>query len=105
MNIKEKDWKLLRKNLPYWQERYMEQVCRKYISVLSEDAPASERFWTLDKEMKKDKKNPGVLVTDLRRSTALFLIADLAKNKVITEDELHEFSDDTVSFVHKYLED
>lgn len=105
MQILEKDWKLLRKNLPGWQERYMEQVCQKYIDILSEDAPASTRFWTLDKEMKKDKKNPGVLVTDLRRSTALFLIADLLQNNVITEDELHEFSDDTFSFVHTYLED
>lgn len=83
----------------------MEQVCQKYIDILSEDTPASARFWTLDKEMKKDKKNPGVLVTDLRRSTALFLIADLLQNNVITNEELHEFSDDTVSFVHKYLED
>ena len=105
MQILEKDWKLLRKNLPDWQERYMEQVCQKYISILTEDAPASVRFWTLGEEMKKDKKNPGVLVTDLRRSTALFLIADLVQNKVITNEELHEFSDDTVSFVNKYLED
>lgn len=55
--------------------------------------------------LEKDKKNPGVLITVLRRSTALDLIVDLVKNKVITEEELHEFSDDTVSYVNKYLED
>lgn len=83
----------------------MEQVCQKYIDILSEDKPASVRFWTIDEQIKKDKKNPGVLITVLRRSTALFLIADLVQNKVITNEELHEFSDDTVSFVNKYLED
>lgn len=83
----------------------MEQICQKYIEILSEDTPASTRFWTLDKHIKEDKKNPGVLVTDWRRSTALYLIAELVRRNVITMDELHEFSDDTVSFATRFLED
>lgn len=82
----------------------MEQILQGYQALLSEDTPASTRFWKLDKEIQKDKKNPGVLVTDLRRSTALYLIADLVQHIVITIDELHDFSDDTVSFVNDFLE-
>lgn len=105
MNIKEKDWKLLRNKLPEWQERYMERLLQEYESVIHEDKPASTRFWALDKHIKEDKKNPGVLVDDVRRSTALYLIADLVQHHVITMDELHDFSDETVSFVTNFLED
>jgi len=48
MEVNEKDWKLFRKRVPEWQERYMEELTKQYIAVLSGTGQASERFWQLE---------------------------------------------------------
>lgn len=35
MNVNEKDWKMLRKKLPDWQENYMERLNNEYMGILS----------------------------------------------------------------------
>ena len=52
----EKDWKLFRKKVADWQENYIDKLTREYIDLLSGDGNASDKFWELDKRMKKDKK-------------------------------------------------
>ena len=37
MEVNEKDWKLFRKNLPDWQENYMEKLIKEYIEFLKGD--------------------------------------------------------------------
>ena len=59
--VKEKDWKLL----PKWQETYMERLTKEYIELLSSDRQPSDRFWTLDKRIKDDKKYTGVIARDI----------------------------------------
>ncbi len=90
----EKDWKLFRKKVADWQENYIENLTREYIDLLSGDGNASDRFWELDKRMKKDKKKSGVLIADMSRSNMIFIIMQLLDEKVITLDDLAEFSDD-----------
>lgn len=41
MNFTEKDWKLFRKMLPDWQERYMERLIQSYAELLDSDMQAS----------------------------------------------------------------
>ena len=33
-DVKESDWKLLRKLVPGWQERYMDKLNKEYIEIL-----------------------------------------------------------------------
>lgn len=94
-DVKERDWKLFRKKLPDWQESYMEKLMVEYIKYLKKDIPASEKFWGIEKRIKKDKKNPGVLMTDISRSNFYFMLTSLIDYKVITMDDLVEFSDET----------
>ena len=64
MEISKKDWKLFREKLAGWQEQYMERLNKEYIELLSSnDKNASEKFWNLEKRIKKDKKH----CTDWRR--------------------------------------
>lgn len=42
LNVKESDWKLFRKKLPGWQERYMDCLNREYIQILSGDEAITE---------------------------------------------------------------
>ena len=36
-NIKESDWKLYKKLVPIWQERYMEKLNNEYLEILSKE--------------------------------------------------------------------
>lgn len=94
MNVKESDWKLLKKLLPLWQENYIEKLIEEYKNILNKDDIASNKFWDLNKKIKEDKKNPGVLITDLRRSNMDLVIASLISNKVIEFEDLKDFSDE-----------
>ncbi len=62
MEISKKDWKLFREKFVRWQENYMERLTKEYIALLSSnDKEASEKFWELEKRIKKDRKHPGVI--------------------------------------------
>lgn len=101
MEITERDWKIFRKNIPEWQERYMERLTTEYIALLQSERTASGKFWELEKRIKKDKKCPGVLI-DMRRSTAINDIIRLVLDEVISLDDLDVFSDDLREAV-KYI--
>ena len=62
--ISKKDWKLYREKLPQWQERYMEGLIQEYIDFLVE----------------------------VRKSTAIDIILRMIKLKVISKDDLNDFS-------------
>lgn len=94
MEISKKDWKLFREKLARWQENYMAQLNKEYMALLSsEDKKASEKFWELEKRIKKDKKHPGVII-EMSKSQAIWNIVDLIRLDVITYEDLAEFSDD-----------
>ncbi len=101
MQISERDWKIFRKNIPDWQERYMERLEMEYIALLQNEKSASTKFWELEKRIKQDKKSPGVII-DMRRSTAINNIVSLVSDGVISLDDLEEFSDDLKEAV-KYI--
>ena len=52
----EADWKLFRKKIVGWQEAYMEGLIGEYVELLSADSDASERFWQLERRIRKDKR-------------------------------------------------
>ena len=90
--VNERDWKLFRSRLPGWQEAYMEKLIREYAAMLDDDQPASEKFWALEKRIKQDRKHPGVLLADVRRSTMYMHLLSLLLNGVITAEDLEGFS-------------
>ena len=91
--VSKSDWKLFREKVGEWQERYMECLVAKYIKFLSSDKAASEKFWELEKKIRKDQKNPGVIL-ELRKSDVPWDLAALIKKKVIKIDDISEFSED-----------
>ena len=91
--ITEADWKLFRKMLPIWQERYMETLINEYEAILVSAADASDKFWKLEKRIRKDKRKSGVCVTDMSRSQMFANIMELLNEKAIKLDDLDGFSD------------
>ena len=92
--LKETDWKLFRKKLPGWQEAFMAELNKEYISILSRDQNASDNFWELEKRIREDKRKTGVLARDIRRSNMLSLMMELLREGAINAEDLDGFSED-----------
>ena len=94
MEISKKDWKLFREKLAVWQENYMNKLTKEYMELLSdENKNASDKFWELEKRIKKDKKHPGVIM-EMSKSEAIWNIVYLIRLGVIEYDDLADFTDD-----------
>lgn len=86
-------WKLYREKVGGWQEHYMEKLVKEYADYLCSDLSASTKFWEIVKRIKRDRKTPGVCI-ELTKSDMFWDIAGLINDKVISMDDLEEFSDD-----------
>ena len=104
MDISKKDWKLFRERLSEWQEKYMEDLIKEYVNFLNDDTkPASEKFWEIEKRIKEDKRHPGVIM-ELKKSEVIWDMVHLIRLKVITSDDLSEFSEELRQEVKRILE-
>ena len=104
MDISKKDWKLFREKLSGWQENYMEGLVKEYANFLNDDIkPASEKFWELEKRIKEDTRHPGVIM-EMSKSEVIWDIVRLIRLKVITYDDLSDFSDELQLEVKRILE-
>ena len=69
----------------------------------NDDKPASEKFWTLEKRIKNDRKHPGVII-EVSKSGALDDIIRFIALDVITYDDLADFSEDLKKDIEFLLE-
>ena len=92
-HINEADWKLFRSRLPGWQEAYMDRLNKEYIELLSGPGTASDKFWELEKRIRRDKKAGGVTMR-MSRSYMDLNIVSLIADGVIGLDDLEGFSED-----------
>ena len=102
MSYKESDWKLFRKLIPVWQERYITKLNKEYIGILIQDKNALTIFWELNDRIKKDRNNPGVII-EMSRSLLVENLISLIKHNVITLDELNDFSEETKESIQMWL--
>ena len=91
--VNEADWKLFRSKLPGWQEKHMERLNGEYAALLAGDGKASEKFWALEKRIRNDKQNVGV-VARMSRSNMYFNLLALLGEGVIKPDDLDGFSEE-----------
>ncbi len=93
--VNEPDWKLFRKRLPEWQERYAERLIGSYIEALTSDTPAMDRFWLLGKRIRQDQQRTGIqLPFRMSRSNMENNLLSLLQNHVIEIDDLEGFSEE-----------
>lgn len=98
----ERDWKLFRSRLPQWQEAYMEKLNREYVTLLTSDGSASEKFWALEDRIKKDRHHVGVLA-DVRRSKLIWNLLSLLNEGAIVRADLDGFSEGLLETLDSYL--
>ena len=102
--VKEKDWKLFRKKLPEWQEAYLERLIKEYAELLNGDEAASVKIWALDKRIRADRKSLGVHVDGVTRSNLQNILTGLIIENVISEDDLHDFSEELRESTHQWMQ-
>ena len=82
----------------------MEGLVKEYVEFLNDDTkPASEKFRKLEERIKKDKRHPGI-VMEMSKSEVIWDIVRLIRLKVITYDDLSDFSDELQLEVKRILE-
>lgn len=91
LEVSKADWKLYREKIGGWQEAYMEKLLREYIAVLQGPETASAKFWTLEKRIKEDKHNPGVIV-EMSKRNMIFDLLHLLHIGAVTLEDLKDFS-------------
>lgn len=96
----ESDWKLFRQKIAGWQEAYIAKLNREYIEILNSDKLASEKFWEIEKRIRSDKKDAGVIL-EMRRSKLISNIIELLREEAIVPDDLEEFSDELKQTVNR----
>ena len=92
-SVKESDWKLFRKLLPEWQERFMERLLDEYATMIAGRGLASDRFWKLQERLQKDVRKVGVRA-DMKRSVMVMNLRLLLHEGAITKNDLDGFSDE-----------
>lgn len=95
-NDLEKDLEIFKENLKQWQEKYMEKLIKKYISIMNANIPASTKFWELERRIKDDKKHPGVDPNHegFGATSMIYYLAVLMSEGVIEVKELDDFSEE-----------
>lgn len=81
----------------------MAKLNKEYIQLLLQDKLASSLFWELEKRIKQDKTSPGVIL-ELARSKVVTNLVGLINDKVITFEDLNDFSDELKEEVKSYLD-
>lgn len=91
MDYSKSDWKLFRDRIRDWQESYIEKLNHQYIDLLNGDGLASDKFWGLNRRIREDRKSLGVQM-EPRKPDLPYTLVNLLHEKIITEDDLKQFS-------------
>ena len=92
----EADWKLFRKKLPDWQERFMDRLNHEYKDIIDGPGLPSGKFWALEKRLRNDQRKTGVR-EEISRSLLVKNMGCLLMEGAISLDDLAEFSDEMIA--------
>ena len=73
----------------------MDKLNREYIALLESEGQPSDKFWELEKRIRRDKQSVGVVI-DMRRSMMTVGIMCLLGDGMISLDDLDGFSEELV---------
>ena len=92
---KESDWKVFRRRVPEWRERYLSLKNQEIIAILTEkDKTPTEQFWDAKEKMKEEAR---ILVDCLdghSRSKMDWYLFLMYRHGLIQNADLEEFSEE-----------
>ncbi len=100
-DITKSDWTIFKKKLAVWQNNHMQHLLDEYSQIINGKGEPVDKFWKLEKRIYLDKRHKGV-ICDLRRSAVLDNLLSLLFERVITTDDLKDFSEELQNRVLAY---
>ena len=92
-SVKESDWKLFKKLLPEWQDRFMGRLLGEYSTMIAGQGLATDRFWKLKERLQEDVRKTGVRA-EMKRSAMIVNLWSLLREGAISKDDLDGFSEE-----------
>ncbi len=91
----ESDWKVFRKRVPEWRERYLETRNKELIRILADDGKTpTEQFWDAKEEIDNIAKRLVDLLDGHSRSKMEWFLILMYGHGFIGDDDLKEFSEE-----------
>ncbi|WP_277935182.1 hypothetical protein [Parablautia muri] len=81
----------------------MDRLNKEYIELLSAEGNASDKFWTLEKRIREDKKDCGVQC-EMSRSNQFYIMMSLLNEGAISLEDLDDFSDELKDTMKHFFE-
>jgi hypothetical protein len=101
--IRESDWKLLRRLQPVALDRFCQRVLSDVQATCSDTAAtAHERYLQVFKLLREQDKEMAMIFDDMRRSTALYTVTLMRTSGLITDEEFAEFSEELRETIQRY---
>jgi hypothetical protein len=102
--IKEADWKILRRLHPLALERFCERVLAEIARVKPDDARSfHQRYLDIFEIVERRDREMARIFDDLKRSNALTMLAQMRSNGLLMEDEFSSLSPETRSAIELRL--
>ena len=103
--IKESDWKVLRRLHPLAVERFCEGVLAELERVMHNSIEgAHQRYLDIFRIMERRDREMVQLFNDLKRSQALVMLARMRSAGLLTEDEFSSLSPETRGVIQTLLD-
>jgi len=97
--ISEADWKVWRRLHAVALERFCQKILKEAAKLESGEGSSHERYIKLYQLVKRRDKKVGEIFDGPSRSDAYFKIAAAVQARVLTKDEIAEFSEDTQNVI------
>jgi len=101
--IREADWKVLRKLRPILLYRYCQKVLREINRIGAEENKSDhDRYLAVYQEVQKHDREIGLLFNNPRRLSALMQLMAINDRDLFTEEELSLFSTDIHEMLNRF---
>lgn len=91
----ESDWKIFRKRIPEWRDRYLHRANSDIIAVLNNNnGTPTERFWNAKERMDEEAKKLAACLDGHSRSKMYRFLSSMLRYGLIEEPDLTEFSEE-----------
>lgn len=104
-DICEKDWKIVRSMKEGILNLACERILEKVSQIIENDRITPHaRYLKLWQALRSEDENIAIMFNDLRRSSAIQQLASWKLNKLITDDEMNSFTQETKEKVRSLID-
>lgn len=104
-HMAEPDWKIFRQLYPIALERFCEKILSEIDKLRSNQSKTHhERYLSIFKLLEKRDKQLGDAFDNPRRSAALEQLLWMKRHKLLSEEEMSRFSQETLEIIHLLME-